>query len=64
MAIDADTLLRAIMEAEKFSKQAQSVLNELIEQGQERFYSGTSATGAVRRRSMDLSKVLIELRKS
>ena len=64
MAIDATTLLNSIMEAEKFSKQAQVVLNDLIERGEERFYSGTSGTGALRRRSMDLSKALIELRKS
>lgn len=63
MAMDARTLLQAIMEAEKFSKAAQTVLNDLIEKGQERVYTGTTITGECRRRSMDLSKALIELRK-
>ena len=62
----ADTLKKAIQEAERFIKAAKAVELEKIEQystGKVTQYIATGkASGAARRASMDLSRVLADLR--
>lgn len=54
------TIVEAIVEAERFIRNAKAVLDEPAHMG---FIVGTAKTGALRRASMDLTRALARMRR-
>lgn len=67
MSVTTDTLTVAIREAERFLARARKAKDELTANGVlpgQSWLVGTAASGAVKRASMDLTRVLADLRRS
>lgn len=59
-----DNIKRCVKEAKEFIKRAKEVLAELDKENSDRVFSGTKASGALKRQSMELSRSLADLRRS